>query len=76
MRWGTGRSILDSGAHGTAREGEEDRMGHDKNDELREGRQEKEERRQHHRDETFEETGGVDDEGSQDERREEGLDRL
>ncbi|WP_336647650.1 hypothetical protein [Microbacterium sp. MMO-10] len=55
---------------------EEDEMGHDKNDELREDRQEQEERRQHHRDEAFDETGGVDDEESQDERRKEGLDRI
>ncbi|MDR2323537.1 MAG: hypothetical protein LBE60_18055 [Microbacterium sp.] len=51
-------------------------MGHDKNDELREDREDQEERRQHHRDETFAATGDVDDEGSQDERRKEGLDRL
>lgn len=51
-------------------------MGHDKNDELREDREDQEERRQHHRDETFSATGDVDDEGSQDERRKEGLDRL
>ncbi|MGO4679550.1 hypothetical protein [Microbacterium sp. 2MCAF23] len=51
-------------------------MGHDKNDELRDEREGQEERRQHRRDEAFDETGGVDDEGSQDERREEGLDRL
>jgi hypothetical protein len=50
-------------------------MGHHKgNDELREDRLDQEEHRQDIRDEVFEETDGdVDDLGSQDERRKEGL---
>lgn len=53
-------------------------MGHHKdNDELREGRSDQEQHRQDIRDEVFEETdGGVDDLGSQDERRKDGLGRL
>lgn len=53
-------------------------MGRDngKNDDLREEHDEQNERRQQLRDEVFEETeGGVDDFGSQDERRKEGLGR-
>jgi len=44
----------------------------DKNDELREARQNQEELRQERRDEAFEEIGSVADLGSQDERRDEG----
>jgi hypothetical protein len=51
-------------------------MGHDKNDELREDREHQEEHRQHLRDEAFEKDGSVADAGSQDERREEGLERY
>ncbi|VEW10899.1 Uncharacterised protein [Brevibacterium casei] len=57
------------------RKGNEDAMGHHKNnDELREERFEQEQHRQDLRDEVFAETDGdVDDSGSQDERRKEGL---
>ena len=53
-------------------------MGHHKdNDELREDRQEQESHRQDLRDEVFDEAdGAVDDLGSQDERRAEGLGRA
>ncbi len=52
-------------------------MGHgkDKNDELREDELGQEERRQTLRDEESDEAGGLDDIGSQDERREEGRER-
>ncbi|NYJ74879.1 hypothetical protein [Allobranchiibius huperziae] len=51
-------------------------MGHHKPNETSEERLEHDERRQESRDEVFEDTGGgVDDEGSQDERRKEGDDR-
>lgn len=54
-----------------------DLMGKDKNDELRDERNEQEEHRQHLRDRAFEEgDGAIDDAGSQDERRKEGLDRY
>ncbi|WP_285725514.1 hypothetical protein [Psychromicrobium xiongbiense] len=50
---------------------------HNKNDELREERSEQEEHRQDLRDEVFEEADGeVDDLGSQDKRRKEGLGRA
>ncbi|QIZ99491.1 hypothetical protein [Leifsonia sp. PS1209] len=49
----------------------------DKNDELREEHQEQEEHRQELRDDVLDESGGgVDDFGSQDERRKEGRGRL
>lgn len=49
----------------------------DKNDELREEHEEQGEHRQELRDEVFDETeGGVDDFGSQDERRKDGLGRI
>ncbi|GAA1650164.1 hypothetical protein [Microbacterium flavum] len=52
-------------------------MGHDKNDELRDEHASQEEHRQGRRDEAFAEgDGAVDDAGSQDERRKEGLDRY
>lgn len=51
-------------------------MGHHKgNDELRDEHESQEEHRQEKRDEAFAADGGVLDEGSQDERREEGLGR-
>ncbi|SIG54357.1 Uncharacterised protein [Mycobacteroides abscessus subsp. abscessus] len=57
-------------------EGSEDPMGHHKdNDELREDRFEQDKARQEMRDEVFADTDGdVDDQGSQDERRKDGLD--
>jgi len=52
-------------------------MSHDKNDELREDRRDQEAKRQQRRDNAFSEgEGAVDDEGSQDERRKEGLGRY
>ncbi|MBN9140107.1 MAG: hypothetical protein J0H23_04705 [Micrococcales bacterium] len=52
-------------------------MSHDKNDELRDERQEQEAHRQQLRDDAFEEReGAADDAGSQDARRKEGLERY
>ncbi|MBS3177414.1 MULTISPECIES: hypothetical protein [unclassified Pseudoclavibacter] len=52
-------------------------MGHDKNEELREEHEHQEEHRQERRDQTFEAgSGAVDDEGSQDRRRQDGVSDL
>ena len=51
-------------------------MPEDKYDEMRAEREAQEEHRQALRDEAMSDTGEADDEGSQDERRKEGRDRL
>ena len=52
-------------------------MGHDKNEELREEHEHQEEHRQERRAEKFETgDGAVDDEGSQDRRRQDGISDL
>lgn len=49
-------------------------MGHEKNEELRDEHEQQEEHRQEHRDEALEAgNGAVDDEGSQDRRRQDGV---